>query len=138
MRRRGWLRRLLLVWVAPAVLLGAVLAATFDPAALPFSGSEKLSAVFLLDGQAYFGHLEDVPWSNVITLRDVYYFDDARHSTTDLAVALVKRGSELHQPADGMRIRRDRVLAIERVSLDSLVGRAIAAQRALDRVTAAK
>ncbi len=132
-RRRGWLRRLLLAWVAPAVLLGAVLAAIFDPAALPFSGAEKLSAVFLLDGQAYFGHLEDVPWSNVISLRDVYYFDDASRSTTDLPLALVKRGGELHQPADGMRIRRERVLAIERLSLDSPVARAIAAQRALER-----
>jgi hypothetical protein len=112
------------------------LAATIDPAALPFTGTEKLSAVFLLDGQGYFGHLEDVPWSDSVTVTEVYYFEDARKTTTDLPVGLLKRGGELHQPADGMRIRRDKILLIERVSLDSPVARAIAAQRSIDRSVA--
>lgn len=117
------------VVAAVAVVVGA----TVDPGALPFTGSEKLSAVFLLDGQAYFGHIEDLPWSDTIGVTDVYYLDDARKTTTDLPVGLLKRGSELHQPADGMRIRRDKVLAIERVGLDSPVARAIAVQRAVER-----
>lgn len=120
-------------WAMVPVLLGALLSTVFDPVALPFSGTERISAVFLLDGQGYFGHLEDVPWSGTINLRDVYYFEDARKVTTDLPLALVKRGGELHQPADVMRIRRDKVLFIERVSLNSAVAQAISAQRALDR-----
>lgn len=127
-------RRFIALWVIAPAILGAVFAGAMDPRALPFTGHEQLSAVFLLDGQAYFGHLEDVPWSGTITLRDVYYFEDASKVTTDLPLALVKRGSELHQPVDVMRIRRDKVLVVERVSLDSAVGRAIASQRALDRV----
>ena len=127
-------RKLIAFWVLAPALLGALFATAMDPRALPFTGHEQISAVFLLDGQAYFGHLEDVPWSGTITLRDVYYFDDARKVTTDLALALVKRGNELHQPIDVMRIRRDKVLVVERVSLGSAVGQAIAAQRALDRV----
>ena len=119
-------------WLA-VVVLAIAIGATVDPAALPFSGTEKLYAVFLLDGQAYFGHLEDVPWSDSVELTDVYYFDDARKTTTDLSVGLLKRGTELHAPADGMRIRRDKVLAIERVGLDSPVARAIEAQRSIDR-----
>jgi hypothetical protein len=119
-------------WLSIAVL-AVVLGATVDPSALPFTGNEKVSAVFLLDGQAYFGHLEDVPWSDTVRLTDVYYLDDARRTTTDLPVGLLKRGSELHEPADGMRIRRDKVLVIERVSLDSPVARAIEAQRAIER-----
>ena len=119
-------------WLA-VVVLAIALGATVDPTALPFSGAEKLYAVFLLDGQAYFGHLEDVPWSDSVQLTDVYYFDDARKTTTDLSVGLLKRGTELHAPADGMQIRRDKVLAIERVGLDSPVARAIEAQRAIDR-----
>lgn len=124
--------RPLVPWVlviAAAVFTGA----TVDPAALPFSGTEKLSAVFLLDGEAYFGHLDDAPWSDSVTLTDVYYLEDARKTTTDLAVGLLKRGGELHQPADGMHIRRDKVLGIERVSLDSPLARAIEVQRTLDR-----
>ena len=125
------LRRAVLWLLVP--LLAVFTAATVDPSALPFSGVEKESAVFLLDGQAYFGHLDDVPWSDTVTLTDVYYFDDARKTTTDLAVGLLKRGGELHQPADGMRIRRDKILGIERVSPDSPLARAIAVQRSLDR-----
>jgi hypothetical protein len=128
-------RRLIVGWVVAAVL-GLVIAASTDLSALPFSGNEKISAVFLLDGQAYFGRLHDVPWSSTVSLSEVYYFDDARRAPTDLAVALVRRGAEIHQPADGMQIRREKILAIERVSLDSAVGRAIAAQRALERPAA--
>lgn len=119
-------------WVA-VVVLAIAIGASVDPAAVPFSGTEKLYAVFLLDGQAYFGHLEDVPWSDSVALTDVFYFDDARKTTTDLSVGLLRRGTEIHAPADGMRIRRDKVLAIERVGLDSPVARAIEAQRAIDR-----
>lgn len=127
------MRLRLVAWIAAGVLLGGVLGATLDPSSLPFVGSERISAVFLLDGQAYFGHLEDVPWSGTIVLRDVYYVNDASKVTTDLPVGIVKRGNELHQPVDVMYIRRDKVVAVERVTLSSPVGQAIAAQRALDR-----
>ena len=120
--------------VAGAAALGVFLGAALDPQALPFVGSERISAVFLLDGQAYFGHLEDIPWSGTIVLRDVYYINDASKVTTDLPVGLLKRGNELHQPVDVMYIRRERVLAIERVTPGSQIGQAIAGQRALDRV----
>ena len=119
--------------VVGAIAIGVLLGAALDPQGLPFVGSERLSAVFLLDGQAYFGHLEDTPFSGTIVLRDVYYINDASKVTTDLPVGLLKRGSELHQPVDVMYIRRDRVLAIERVTAGSPVGLAIGGQRALDR-----
>jgi hypothetical protein len=64
----------------------------------------------------------------------VYYFEDASKVASELPIALVKRGGELHQPVDVIRIRRDKVLVVERVTLDSAVGQAIAAQRSLDRV----
>ena len=121
--------------VGGAIFLGVLLGAALDPQGLPFGGSERLAAVFLLDGQAYFGHLEDTPFSGTIVLRDVYYINDASKVTTDLPVGLLKRGSELHQPVDTMYIRRDRVLAIERVTAGSPIGMAIAGQRALDRGT---
>ena len=118
---------------AGAIALGVFLGAAVDPQSLPFVGSERLSAVFLLDGQAYFGHLEDTPMSGTIVLRDVYYISDASKVTTDLPVGLLKRGNELHQPVDVMYIRRDKVLAVERVTPGSPIGLAIATQRTLDR-----
>jgi len=114
------------------MLAGAILAANVDLTALPLLGSERLTAVFLVDGQGYVGHLEDVAWSDVLTLRDVYYFQDARSSTTNLPLALAKRGGEVHGPADGVRIRRERVLAVERVGPGSPAARAIRTQRGLE------
>jgi len=130
--------RLAAAVIAGAVLGGVFFGAVFDPQALPFVGTERIYAVFLLDGQAYFGHLDDSPFSGTIVLRDIYYLNDATKITTDLPVGLVKRGGELHQPTDVMYIRRDKVLAIERITLTSPVGQAIATQRALDRATTAK
>lgn len=118
--------------LAAAIVVGVVAGANLDAEALPFSGRERLSAVFLLDGQAYFGHLRDAFWDETVSLRDVYYFQDARKTTTNLPVGLVKRGTEVHQPADGMRIRRDKILAIERIRPGSPLATAIAAQRAID------
>jgi hypothetical protein len=44
----------------------------------------------------------------------------------------VKRGTEVHEPVSEMRIRREHVLAVERVGPDSPVAKAIAAQRAIE------
>ena len=119
-------------WIGAPILVGAFLAATVDLSALPFVGTEKISAIFFTDGQAYFGHLDDNPITGTLTLRDVFYLGDAKGRGTDYDASVVRRGTEVHQPADGMRIRRDKVLVIERVGLDSPVAHAIAAQRSLD------
>jgi hypothetical protein len=122
-------------WVVLPALLGVVLAATVDLGSLPFIGNERISAVFFTNGQAYFGHLDDNAATGAITLNDVYYLDDATGKGTDYSTNVVKRGTvEVHQPSDGMRIRRDSVLVIEQVGLRSPIGRAIAAQRALERL----
>ena len=126
---RAWAWR----WIAVPALAGALLALVIPP---PTTwGQERLSAVLLLDGQAYFGHLHESPFSDVVELRDVYYFQDARSTTEGLPLGLVKRGAELHQPLDGMQIRRDKILAVEQVGAASPVLTAIAAERALPAVT---
>ena len=124
---RSWVAR----WVAAPALAGLLLAARVDPATLPIVGREELSAVLLLDGQAYFGRLTDNALSDSLELRDVYYFQDARASSMNQSVGLVRRGTEVHQPADGMTLRRDKVLAIEAVGSGSQVSGAIATDRTL-------
>ncbi len=126
----------LVPWVLGPLILGVFLAAVVDTRSLPFVGTEEIDAVFFTDGQAYFGHLDDDALSGTVLLRDVYYLGDAKGRGTDYDASLVRRGTEVHQPADGMRIRRDKILAIERVGLGSPVARAIAAQRALERAAA--
>jgi hypothetical protein len=123
-----WLRWSLRWIVGPAVL-GVLVSANVDVRSLPLFGPERLSAVLFLDGQAYFGHLDDSGESGMLVLRDVYYFKNSGGSPTGLPVGLVRRGTEAHEPADGMRINRDRVLAVERVGLTSPVASAIQVDR---------
>jgi len=127
LRLPGWAR-----WLALPAIAGAIAGASIDVQRLPVLTGERIDAVLLLDGQAYFGHLEDFGLSDTVTLRDVYYFQDARATTTNLAVALVQRGTELHAPANGMQIRRDQILAIEHVTPTSAVAQAIAAEREIE------
>ena len=125
--------RWLLRWLLPPLLAAVLLAALVDPRSPVAFGAERITAVLLLDGQAYFGHLTDRPWSETVELRDVYYLQDARATSTNLPLGLVQRGGEVHRPTDGMTLRRDKILAIEAVGATSQVLVAIAAERALLR-----
>src|SRR5437867_5819153 len=125
-----WLRWSL-SWIAVPALLGVLVSANVDFRSLPVIGAERLSAVLFQDGQAYFGHLDDSGESGTLTLRDVYYFKNSEGGPTGVAVGLVRRGTEAHLPADGMRINRDRVLAIERVGNGSAVAQAVQVEREL-------
>jgi hypothetical protein len=118
-----------LPWLAAPAILGVLVSGNVDVRSLPFVGSERMSAVLFLDGQAYFGHLDDSGESGMLVLRDVYYFKNSGGGPTGLPVGLVRRGTEAHLPADGMRINRDRILAVEGVGLTSPVSQAIAAER---------
>jgi hypothetical protein len=125
-----WLRWAL-PWIALPALLGVFVSANVDVRSLPVFGPERMSAVLFLDGQAYFGHLDDSGESGTLLLRDVYYFKNSEGGPSGVPVGLVRRGTEAHEPADGMRINRDRILAVERVGLGSAVTQAIQVQREL-------
>ena len=130
-----WLRWWL-PWIVVPALLGVLVSANLDVRSLPLFGPERLSAVLFLDGQAYFGHLDDSGESGMLVLRDVYYFKNSAGGPTGLPVGLVRRGTEAHEPADGMRINRDRVLAIEHVGLTSPVSQAIEVERQMSHASA--
>jgi hypothetical protein len=129
-----WLRWSL-AWVVAPALLGVFISGNVDVRSLPLVGPERLSAVLLPDGQAYFGHLDESGESGTLVLRDVYYLKTSESGVTGVAVALVRRGTEAHEPADGMRINRERVLAVERVGSGSPVAQAIQVERALQSTT---
>ncbi len=124
-------------WIAVPALFGVFVSANLDFRSPPVFGAERLSAVLFQDGQAYFGHLDDSGESGTLTLRDVYYFKNSEGGPTGVPVGLVRRGAEAHEPADGMRINRDRVLAIERVGLGSAVAQAIQVERDLAHASVA-
>lgn len=94
-------------------------------------------AVFLNNGQTYFGKLDpDDLNGNYIQLAEVYYLEKAADTTTTGAKAaagsstpgynLIHLGNELHGPTDQMIINRSNVLFIEQLKPDSKVVTAIA------------
>ena len=97
---------------------------------LPGCGSNDLQfsteyqAVFLDNGQVFFGKLADTG-SPYLTLRDVYYVQTlVEREKKKTANLLIKRGSEWHNP-DFMRINSRHVVVIEPVGPDSRVARLI-------------
>ncbi len=108
------------------VLTGLVCATSY---LLDSRESRQYQAVFLDNGQVYFGKLSGKN-QTYLTLRDVYYFqvDPVTNQASDPGnpdLSLVRLGSELHGPENKMEILRDRVLLIEELRDNSRVIRAI-------------
>lgn len=91
-------------------------------------------AVFLSNGQVYFGKLSDVS-ATYATLVDIYYLqvtqpplqgsqpEGAQQAQPQLS--LVKLGQELHGPVDEMKINREQILFYEDIKEDGRVMQAI-------------
>lgn len=94
--------------------------------------AEKYQAVFMTNGQVYFGHLGKLE-SKYSELTDVYYLQvqqdvqpAADKTPTDQSqVSLTKLGNELHGPTDRMHIASDQILFWENLKDDSTVVKAI-------------
>ena len=94
----------------------------------------QYQAVFLANGQVYFGHVEHraAPY---VTLTNIYYLQtrqplqDPGGKKTDTPqepeLTLVKLGDELHGPTDRMEINRDQILFIEDLRDNGKVAEAI-------------
>ncbi len=92
-------------------------------------------AIFLTNGQVYFGHAANLN-SNYVELRDVYYLQVSQvlqpatskktTATPQQSISLAKLGvSELHKPKDEMKINRSQILFIEDLEDSSQVVKAI-------------
>jgi hypothetical protein len=98
-----------------------------------FSFKEGYQAVFLSNGQVYFGKIQNEN-RRYLELTDIYYLqlkdslqgqDINKNDDEKSDMSLVKLGNELHGPADRMLINRDQVLFIENLKNDSKVIKAI-------------
>lgn len=115
-------RRLIVAGIAAVaiILLGAYLITTR-------SSSNLYQAVFLSNGQVYFGKITHRGWKS-LSVRDVYYLQVKNIPTSSVAtddLSLIKLGNELHGPEDGLEINWDHVLFIESLRSDSRVVNAI-------------
>jgi hypothetical protein len=94
--------------------------------------SDEYQAVFLTNGQVYFGKLSGVN-DSYVKLNDIYYLQvqqsvqpsDKKKTDDQSQVSLAKLGSELHGPEDSMNISRQQVLFWENLKNDGKVAQAI-------------
>jgi len=96
---------------------------------------DRFQAVFLTNGQVYFGKVQNVEGSYV-KLKNIYYLqvqqsvqpstsNPEKSSSSDSQVSLTKLGKELHGPTDQMYISRSEVLFWENLEKNSTVVKAI-------------
>ncbi len=89
-------------------------------------GRERYSAVFLTNGQVYFGKMRSVSKSEIV-LENVYYLQANADGTTPSSqnlgssFRLVKLGNELHGPTDELFVNRSQVVFYEYLRDDSKV-----------------
>jgi hypothetical protein len=95
---------------------------------LPGRGIPKTTteyqAVFMQNGQVFFGKIEN-SGGNYVTLREVYYIQQQGNpETKEVKGVLLKRANELHAP-DVMHINARQIAVIEPVTPDSRVAQLI-------------
>ena len=116
-------------WVITIVVLILMFAAALGYQSNWWQPLPGWQAVFLTNGQVYFGNVARLTPDTVV-LRQIYYLQTSgplqaggEQQPTDLA--LVKLGAELHGPTDEMQINREHILFIETLKADSRVVKAI-------------
>jgi hypothetical protein len=106
------------------------------------TSSSGYQAVFLTNGQVYFGKLASSD-SDYPTLTDIYYLQvvqpplqgqqtagQAAQGQQQPQISLVKLGNELHGPVDLMHIAKNQILFYEDMKSDSQVVKAIQSYKA--------
>jgi hypothetical protein len=86
------------------------------------SGMNTWKAVYLDDGNVYFGKFTTIPFSSTIKLRDSHYLKSAGTST-DLIVA--SKEDDRHQPKGDMAVYRNHILFTESLKRGSTLVDAI-------------
>jgi alpha-D-ribose 1-methylphosphonate 5-triphosphate diphosphatase PhnM len=84
-------------------------------------------AVFLVNGQVYFGKIEKEN-DRYLVLREIYYLktqDQLNQNNPDKKVSIIKLGDEVHSPEDRMYISRDQILFYEQMRKESKINEAI-------------
>lgn len=128
----------LLACVAVLIVAAAVLTATSDndttkttavAAESRFVDTKKMQAVFLNNGQVYFGKIGDLN-KDYLSMTDIYYLRvnqqvQPGQQANQNDVSLAKLGCELHGPEDRMVVNRAQVVFWENLKTDGQVADAV-------------
>jgi hypothetical protein len=81
---------------------------------VPAVGRSQYQAVFLTNGQTYFGRYYDRIGAYA-KIEDVYYLQQVQGSDPEAAAdtRIVRRGSELHEPSSRMLLPKSAILFVE-------------------------
>jgi hypothetical protein len=107
-------RRLRAVAIACVVFVGAMFFVQWWDFTVPAFGRAQYQAVFLTNGQTYFGRYYD-RFGAYAKIEDVYYLQQGQATdsggTTDTRI--IRRGHELHEPSARMLIPKSAILFVE-------------------------
>lgn len=128
------LASLLAVFILAILLAGATVYFLFfkTKSAVVSPKAKDWYAVKLVDGEVFYGQIEDTKADPVVMANVYYNYDQAKAKEAGAGAAensgnlrLVKRGKETHGPAGTMDIVRTQVLFMEPLKSDSKVLKAI-------------
>lgn len=124
---------LLIVLILSAVTFGVLFCFRLKMSSANIDES-KYQAIFLSNGQVYFGKLDDISKENY-KLKDIFYLqtnekkvestNPQETTSSEADVQLIKLGSEIHGPEDQMIINKDQVLFFENINNEGKVARSI-------------
>lgn len=99
---------------AVLVFVSAVLFTQWWDFTLPAVGRAQYQAVFLANGQTYFGRYYD-RLGAFAKIEDVYYLQQIQGADPNAApdTKIVRRGRELHSPASRMLVPKSAILFVE-------------------------
>lgn len=125
-------KKLIAAIVAIIVILGLVVAYFLLMNGLSGVKTSQYQAVFLTNGQVYFGKITKYG-RDTVAMSDIYYLQQSsgvqsQDNKTDQSqnqLTLTKLGKELHGPEDSMFIERDQIIFWENIKDDSQVVKTI-------------
>lgn len=117
------------VFVLTIFALAAITAIAIWHSAASQINTNQYQAVFLSNGQAYFGKLHDY-YTGRPYMTDVYYFQSNNQPAGSTQTAsgnqlLVKLGQEIHAPENKLILNKDSILFVENLSDSGKVVEAI-------------
>jgi hypothetical protein len=124
-KKKGWWWVVIAILAVVAVAIGVYFGGWANDGEDEAIASGEYQAVFLDNGQVYFGKLESGR-GDFYSLTDVYYLQaGAAGIDQTVSIALTKLGQEAHGPEDRMEINVSHILFIEDMKNDSKVVQAI-------------
>jgi hypothetical protein len=133
-RKASKKRKILVIVIVLIIIIIAVGCVLYRPKA----GQAGYQAVFISNGQVYFGKITRIS-RQYAELTDIYYLQltkplqaqeppaaGEQPAEAQPKLTLIKLGNELHGPVDAMKINRDHILFIENLKADGKVAQAIA------------